>query len=33
MSNNAHDEIATQARTEGFWFGVILTSLIWWVFL
>jgi len=27
------EEITNAARTEGFWVGVIVTSLLWWIFL
>lgn len=32
MSNESGREISDTARTEGFWLGVIVSSLLWWVF-
>ena len=33
MSNTEQRDVADTARTEGFWIGVIVASLVWWFFL
>jgi len=33
MSNNSGNEIWSNGASYGFWFGVILTNIIWWIFI